>query len=131
VRQPASYECRALSRGVEAARLLQSGQNFNLLISDVLNSPLDGLTLLQCAKRDYPNLAVMIATSSGDLSLAVDCIRNDADEYISFPAERERVLTDVGHALRRETRLQRAGTNDATPAYPLDDWLRREINQNQ
>src|SRR5947209_7220242 len=59
----AGYQCRAVAGGLEALALLESGEKFELLLTDLLNSPMDGLSLLERMKERFPDIAVVMVTS--------------------------------------------------------------------
>lgn len=82
------YACQAVPGGGEALGLLERGESFDLLLSDLVNSPMDGITLLERMKQDFPGIPVVIATALNDVSIAVTCARMGADEYISHPVTR-------------------------------------------
>lgn len=89
--------------------MLQSGQEFQLLITDILNAPLTGFDLLQRVKNEWPNLPVVIASAIHDDDLIRHCIQEGANDYLKEPFEREQLLSTVGrvlkqHAVSRSTR---------------------------
>lgn len=94
------YACQGVAGGEEALDLLQSGAVFNLLMADILNSPMDGLTLLKRAKESFPDIPVVITTTVSDISVAVACAKSGADEYIALPVERDHLLASVSRALK-------------------------------
>jgi CheY-like chemotaxis protein len=99
----AGYECREVSGGLEALALLDSGVKFELLIHDLLNPSLDGISLLRQAKRQFPELPVIVASAIDD-KLAVDaCIQNGACAYLQKPLEIEKFLRTVSRALAVST----------------------------
>jgi CheY-like chemotaxis protein len=97
------YNCTAVAGGHDALALLKSGEEFDLLITDILNLPMDGFTLLQRSKEGYPDIPVVIASLIHDVSLAAACIRNGAHDYLFEPFEREELLTVVRRALEHRS----------------------------
>ncbi len=95
----AGYECRAVAGGLEALALLDSGEQFDLVLTDMLNYPLDGLSLLQCVKERFPDLPVVVASAISDEAVVEECIRNGAYEYLFLPLERQQLLVTVSSAL--------------------------------
>jgi len=103
----AGYQCRAVAGGLEALALLESGEKFQLLLSDLLNSPLDGLTLLERTKKQFPDIPVVIVTAINDVSVAASCTRGGAYDYLLHPVKREQLLVTVRRALeQRRLELQ-------------------------
>jgi DNA-binding NtrC family response regulator len=100
----AGYLCRAVAGGLEALNLLESGEKFDLLLTDLLNSPMDGLSLLQRAKEKFPEIPVVVASAVHDDAVVQACIRNGACEYLFLPFEREQLLVTVSRALEQRRR---------------------------
>jgi DNA-binding NtrC family response regulator len=95
----AGYECQAVQSGFDALACLAAGERFELLITDLLNWPMDGLTLLERTKENFPDIPVVILTAIDDASVAIACARSGADEFIQLPVKRERLLSAVSRAL--------------------------------
>ena len=98
---PAGYQCRAVAGGQEALALLESGEKFELLLSDLLNAPLDGFALLERTKEKFPDIPVIIVTAINDVSVAAACTRSGAYEYLLHPVKREQLLVAVRRALEQ------------------------------
>jgi DNA-binding NtrC family response regulator len=98
----AGYECRAVESGLDALAMLAAGEEFDLLLTDMLNWPMDGLSLLLRIKEKLPNMPVVVASAVHDDSLVNECIRNGASEYLFMPFELEQLLATVTRALERE-----------------------------
>lgn len=58
----AEYQCRAVSSGVRALELLESGNRFDLMICDLRNKP-HGLILLARTKARVPRMPVVVMTA--------------------------------------------------------------------
>jgi CheY-like chemotaxis protein len=95
----AGYDCISVPSGVDALALLESGEKFDLLLNDLMNSPMDGITLLERAQKDFPDLPVVIATAVHDISIALAALRFGASDYILKPFERHQLLTIVRQVL--------------------------------
>lgn len=59
----AGYQCRAFAGGLDALALLESGAKFDLVLTDLLNAPVDGLSLLERMKEKFPNISVVMVTT--------------------------------------------------------------------
>ena len=97
----AGYKCRAVVGGREALALLDSGEKFELLLSDLLNAPVDGFTLLERTKENFPDMPVVIVTAINDVSVAAACTRSGAYDYLLHPVKREHLLATVSRALEQ------------------------------
>ncbi len=95
----AGYQCRTVAGGLEALALLESGETFDLLTTDLLNSPLTGIDLLISAKERFPHVPVAILSVVNDESVVKECLRSGACEYLSIPFDRGQLLATVRRAL--------------------------------
>jgi len=59
------YEVETANHGADALTLIESGQPYDLLISDVRMPEMDGEQLLQAARRSRPDFKVILVTSFG------------------------------------------------------------------
>lgn len=95
----AHYQCRQAGSGLEALALLNSGEEFELMLSDLMMADLDGIGLLERTKEKFPDMPVVMVTAVHDISVALAAIRNGAYDYLLKPFEREQLLATVRRAL--------------------------------
>src|SRR6202045_1314187 len=95
----AGYICNQAGSGMEALALLDSGEQFELMLSDLMMADLDGIGLLERTKEKYPDMPVVMVTAVHDISVALAAIRNGAYDYLLKPFEREQLLNTVSRAL--------------------------------
>jgi CheY-like chemotaxis protein len=95
----AGYRCQTVPGGTEALALLESGEKIHLILHDLLNAPMDGVTLLEHLTKDYPSLPVVVATAIHDTSIARACFQHGAFNYLLHPFERTELLTVARDAL--------------------------------
>src|SRR5207253_8714115 len=95
----ANYQCRQAASGLEALALLNSGEEFELMLSDLMMADLDGIGLLERTKEKYPDMPVVMVTAVHDISVALAAIRNGAYDYLLKPFEREQLLATVSRAM--------------------------------
>jgi len=101
----AGYECTSVTSGQQAIAALQADDNYSLLLSDLAMEGMDGLDLLERARRLHPQMPVMMVTAVHDVSVALAAIRSGAYDYLLKPFEREQLLAAVRRALENR-RLQ-------------------------
>ena len=106
----AHFQTRQAANGVEALSILESGDEFDLVLSDLMMAEMDGIALLERAKELYPDMPIVMVTTVHDISVALQAIRNGAYDYLPKPFEREQLLATVRRALENR-RLKRE--NDA------------------
>ena len=103
----AKYTCRQASSGAEALALLESGEEFNLMLSDLMMAGMDGIALLERTKERFPDMPVIMVTAVHDISVALAALRNGAYDYLLKPFEREQLLAQVRRALEnRRLRME-------------------------
>src|SRR3954454_12243087 len=95
----AGYHCQQASSGIEALALLDSGEEFELMLSDLMMANLDGIGLLERTKERFPDMPVVMVTAVHDISVALAALRNGAYDYLLKPFEREQLLATVRRAL--------------------------------
>jgi putative nucleotidyltransferase with HDIG domain len=106
----AQFHTRQASSGIEALALLDSGEEFDLLLSDLMMAEMDGTALLERTKERFPSMPVVMVTAVHDIQVALKAIRDGAYDYLLKPFEREQLLATVRRALETR-RLKRE--NDA------------------
>jgi putative nucleotidyltransferase with HDIG domain len=95
----AGYACKQAGSGMEALAVLTSGEEFELMLSDLMMADLDGIGLLERTKEKYPDMPVVMVTAVHDISVALAAIRNGAYDYLLKPFEREQLMATVSRAL--------------------------------
>jgi putative nucleotidyltransferase with HDIG domain len=95
----AGYACTQAGSGTEALALLNSGVEFELMLSDLMMPDLNGSDLLERVKERYPDMPVVMVTAVHDIQVALDAIRDGAYDYLLKPFEREQLLNSVSRAL--------------------------------
>lgn len=95
----AGYSCMSAGSGKEAVKLLNSSDEFALLLSDLMMTDMSGLALLEIANQSFPDLPVVMVTAVHDLSIALGAIRKGAYDFLLKPFEREQLLATVRRAL--------------------------------
>jgi len=95
----AGYECRTVSSGYEALALLKAGEQFDLMVCDLLNNP-HGITLLERTKEKHPRMPVIIATAPCCVCTARFAVNGrGASGYLLKPFRATELLTTVWRTL--------------------------------
>jgi putative nucleotidyltransferase with HDIG domain len=95
----ANFATSQASSGKEALALLKSGEEFELMLSDMMMPVMDGEALLAATKECFPDMPVVMVTAMHDISVALNAIRNGAYDYLLKPFDREQLLATVRRAL--------------------------------
>lgn len=80
-----SYDCLTAPDAAEAMRLVESNPDLALMISDVKMPGEDGVALLRRAKAANPGMAVILLTAYGTVDLAVEAMKDGADDFFQKP----------------------------------------------
>lgn len=86
-------------RGGEKAQEVLLSEPFDLMISDIRMSPIDGLQLLKIAHRERPQMAVIMLTAYGSVETAVQAMKEGAFDYVTKPFKVDELLLTVQRAL--------------------------------
>jgi two-component system response regulator FlrC len=80
---------------------------FNMVVSDLRMSPMDGLALLGEMRARHPGLPVLLMTAFGDVDKAVAAMRGGACDFMLKPFEPKALIAQIARY--------------ATPPAPADD----------
>ncbi|WP_181550080.1 sigma-54-dependent transcriptional regulator [Desulfosalsimonas propionicica] len=83
-----------------------SGQSFDILLSDMRMPGMDGLALFLSARKIDSEIAGIIMTSNGSISMAVNAIKQGVSDYIQKPIEPEVLLMMIEKALQERQRTR-------------------------
>jgi signal transduction histidine kinase/FixJ family two-component response regulator len=72
-----------------------------LVLLDIGLPDIDGRTLLPQIVKSHPDLAVVMLTGVADLKVAMECIRDGADDYLPKPVQFDEILFVVKKALEK------------------------------
>lgn len=87
-------------RGGEKALEMVRSQSFDLMISDVRMSPMDGIELLRRVHTEVPSMAIIMLTAYGSVETAVEAMKEGAFDYVTKPFKVDELLITVRRALQ-------------------------------
>jgi putative nucleotidyltransferase with HDIG domain len=100
------YGCREANTAEQALNILAAIQ-IGLVILDIKLPGKSGIDVLPEIKMGYPDTAVIMGTVLSEMSVAVQCLKQGADDYICKPFNLDEVSLAVQRALeRRSLQLQ-------------------------
>jgi DNA-binding NtrC family response regulator len=76
--------------------------DYDLALCDIKMPKMDGVEVLQAAKKIRPEIPFIMISGHGDLDTAVNTMRLGAFDYISKPPDLNRLLTTVRNALDKK-----------------------------
>jgi two-component system, NtrC family, response regulator HydG len=94
----ANLEVQLAENGEQALGLARSSE-FDLVITDLRMTPMDGLELLGILHAEQPSLKVILVTAHGSERCAVEAMRLGAYDYFKKPFELDELMAVVGRAL--------------------------------
>ncbi|TDV18487.1 sigma-54-dependent transcriptional regulator [Paraburkholderia caballeronis] len=123
----------------EAAQPAIGAEFAGVIVSDIRLPGASGLDLLAQCREHAPDVPVILVTGHGDISMAVQAMRDGAYDFIEKPFATERLIETVRRALERRTlvlenlalRRELAGQNPVAPRIigrsPAIEQIRRLI----
>lgn len=70
------------------------------IILDLKMPHMSGTTLLPLLTRKYPQIPVIVMTSSDDLETAISCMKAGAADYLTKPANAKRIIMSIEKAIQ-------------------------------
>lgn len=86
------------SLGGEKARNLLNSEDFDLMLSDIRMTPVDGMQLLKIAHQRKPSMPVIMLTAYGSVETAIEALKLGAFDYITKPFKVDELLITVQRA---------------------------------
>ncbi|WP_221033254.1 sigma-54-dependent transcriptional regulator [Actomonas aquatica] len=107
------------SDGESALRLVRESQP-DMIISDVLMEPMDGLELLEIVRREFPAVAVVLFSASRDPEVQVRALRLGSVQFLAKPLRIEQLKKVLEKTLAdRASAAADSATTSATLKAPV------------
>ncbi len=100
------FSCRVATSGTEGARMIEEGP-FDVVITDLVMSDIDGLGVLAKAKEELPEAEVILMTGHGTVPSAVTAMQQGAFNYLLKPLDLAQ-LRAITEKAAESSRLRRA-----------------------
>jgi putative two-component system response regulator len=98
------YQCKEANNAEQTLNMLETSP-IALVILDIKMPGKSGIELLPEIKSGFPDTAVIMATAVNDIDVAVQCLKQGADDYLCKPFNLEEISLAVQRALEKR-RLQ-------------------------
>lgn len=85
--------------GGEKARDFLRSERFDLMVSDIRMSPINGMDLLRQAHDEHPGMPVIMLTAYGSVETAIEALKLGAFDYVTKPFKVDELLITVQRAL--------------------------------
>ena len=103
------YDCSAAMSGPEGARLIEQ-EDFDVVITDLVMNEVDGMEILERAKKSLPDCQVVVVTGHASVPKAVEAMQQGAFNFLEKPLNTDR-LRAVTEKAADAVFLQRANTD--------------------
>lgn len=98
------YDVVPMRDSPKALELLKT-ENFDLMLSDIRMSTVDGMELLRVARTEKPQMAVIMLTAFGTVETALEALKLGAFDYVTKPFKVDELLITVQRALEYKRAL--------------------------
>ena len=95
------YQVEEAENGSAGLEMIKK-TDYDLALCDIKMPKMDGVEVLQAAKKIKPEVPFIMISGHGDLDTAVNTMRLGAFDYISKPPDLNRLLTTVRNALDKK-----------------------------
>jgi len=99
------YDITTATSGLDARKHIDE-RKFDLILSDLVMTGLNGIELLQYIKRKMPDATVMMVTGFGSVQTAVEAMRYGAYDYLTKPCHNEELLIKVRRAIQERNKTE-------------------------
>ena len=93
-----SYQVEEAEDGLLGIEMIKN-TDYDLVLCDIKMPKMDGVEVLEKAKKIKPEIPIVMISGHGDLDTAVNTMRLGAFDYISKPPDLNRLLNTVRNAL--------------------------------
>ncbi|WBX70668.1 sigma-54-dependent transcriptional regulator [Tenacibaculum retecalamus] len=96
-----AYEVEEAEDGLVGIEMIKN-RDYDLVLCDIKMPKMDGVEVLEKAKKIKPEIPMVMISGHGDLDTAVNTMRLGAFDYISKPPDLNRLLNTVRNALDKK-----------------------------
>lgn len=96
-----TYSVEEAEDGLQGLELIKNN-DYDLILCDIKMPKMDGVEVLEKAKKIKPEIPIVMISGHGDLDTAVNTMRLGAFDYISKPPDLNRLLNTVRNALEQK-----------------------------
>ncbi len=118
------YEVVAATDGQQAMNLIQS-EEFDLVISDIRMSPVNGIDILKLIHQEKPLVSIIMLTAYGTVETAIEALKLGAFDYVTKPFKVDELLITIQRALTYRSALNENETlkEQLQTRYQLDNII--------
>ena len=94
------YETDTALNGADALEKIEDGE-IDLVLLDIKLPDIDGIALLKKIKKHSSDISVIMISAFGTVQLAVEALKNGAEDFLEKPLETTRVLITIKNVLEK------------------------------
>ena len=98
--QSEDREITVVNNGLDAIKKLKE-RPYDLLITDLIMPEVDGMEVIHRAKKQYPDILVIIITGYASLETAIQAVKEGAYDYLRKPFRLDELKISVDNACER------------------------------
>jgi len=120
------YEIIEFRNGNDAIKYLKNPNEINLVLLDVMMPSINGMDVLKAIKENKKDMIVILMTAFASKDVAIQAIRNRADDFIEKPFDISELKEKIHVHLKEitKTKYQLKGSNEQI------DRIKRFIERN-
>ncbi|MFQ5443282.1 MAG: sigma-54-dependent transcriptional regulator [Nitrospinales bacterium] len=125
------HNCQLVDNGISALDLFEK-EDFDMVVTDVKMPRMSGLDLLRELKARNPKTLVIMITAYGTIDNAVECMKEDAFDYLLKPFSADILTSTINRAFMSEVPEGPSANKAAASTTPKASIReRRIITQNK
>ena len=95
------YDVMVAASGVEALRLMDEGNEYDLVLTDLMMPGINGLAVLEGVKERVSDVQVLMMTAYATADTAIEAMRKGAFDYIQKPFKNDEIRVVIAKALNQ------------------------------
>lgn len=93
------YDVTPVSDSQKALQIVESDEEYDLLLFDIRMAPVDGMELLRVAKAKRPGTSVIMLTGYATVETAIEALKIGAFDYVTKPFKVDELLITIQRSL--------------------------------
>jgi two-component system, response regulator YesN len=122
-----NYNIIEVSNGNDAVRIIESPNNIDLVILDVMIPGMKGTSVLKKIKELNSELKVIIITGYSSKDVAIDSLKGKADDYIEKPANPVKIQESIDKFINRNYEIEDFSIN--SKIEKIKDFIQRNSDK--
>jgi len=107
------YEVLTAKSGEDALNLLRNDDSFDIVITDLRMSPMDGMALSHEIQKIHPSIPIILLTAYASVETAIEAMKSGAFDYMTKPFKVDEMIATLKRA---ETHIKQEGQNVVSKA---------------